>query len=185
MNSADREELDWLAFRYVAGELASDEVSDFEERLSHDQAACDAVSRAVELTDAIRAVEATRLAPVPLVRRRRLQQSFRLVACLSACALVLIVCFRYLPHSESGPAGWNDASSAVAAELAVVWSETRSEVANQENDSWAWSEVADSSYPTTSAEDSAALITPDWMLSAVVALEADVPAGQSEEREDG
>ncbi len=180
MNSADREELDWLAFRYVAGELAADEMSDFESRLAHDQAACDAVSRAVELTSAL--FEATRLAPVHPVRRRRLHPSLRLAACLSACALVLIVCYQYLPHSESDS---SNASSAAAAELAVVWSETRSEVANQENDSWGWPEAVDSSYPPTASEDSTALITPDWMLSAVVAVEADVPARQSEEWEDG
>jgi hypothetical protein len=185
MNSAEREELDWLAFRYVAGELAADEAGDFEGRLARDQTARDAVSRAVELTSAICAVEATSSAPVHLARRRRVQQSLRWAVCLSACALVLIVCFRYLRHSESGPPGSKDVSSAAAAELAVVWSETRSEVADQVDDSWVWLEVADAGYLPTAVEDSAALVTPDWMLSAVVAVEADIPVGQPEEREDG
>jgi hypothetical protein len=184
MNPADREDLDWLAFQYVAGELASDEVSDFEERLAHDQAACEAVARAVELTSAICAVEASRLEPVHLVRRRRVQRSLRWVASLSACALVVIVCFQYLPHREPSPTGSNNASLAIA-ELAVVWSETRSEIAGQDRESWVWSEVADPGYPTEPTEDSAALITPDWMLSAVVALEADGTGGQSEKLEDG
>ena len=35
MNRADRDGIEWLAFRYVAGELTSDEVRDFEGRLAH------------------------------------------------------------------------------------------------------------------------------------------------------
>lgn len=47
MSADQRDELDWLAFRYVAGEMTADEAGDFELRLADDQAAREAVSRAV------------------------------------------------------------------------------------------------------------------------------------------
>jgi hypothetical protein len=43
------DELDWLAFRYVAGELTPKEAGAFEERLASDQAAREAVARAAAL----------------------------------------------------------------------------------------------------------------------------------------
>jgi hypothetical protein len=44
------DELDWLAFRYVAGEMSGEEAATFEFRLADDQYAREAVSRAVGLT---------------------------------------------------------------------------------------------------------------------------------------
>jgi anti-sigma-K factor RskA len=43
-------ELEWLAFRYVAGEMTADEARTFEQRLSDDQPAREAVSRAVAIS---------------------------------------------------------------------------------------------------------------------------------------
>src|SRR6188768_3316297 len=42
-------DLDWLAFRYISGEMAVSEAAEFESLLSDDQGARDAVVRAVEL----------------------------------------------------------------------------------------------------------------------------------------
>ncbi len=47
MSADQRDELDWLAFRYVAGEMTADEAGGFELRLADDQAAREAVCRAV------------------------------------------------------------------------------------------------------------------------------------------
>jgi hypothetical protein len=44
------DELDWLAFRYVAGELSEEEVASFEARLADDVAACEAVAAMSELS---------------------------------------------------------------------------------------------------------------------------------------
>jgi hypothetical protein len=61
--SEDCEELELLAFRYVAGEMAADEAAAFEARLADDQPAREAVSRAVELGE--RLIEAApRQAPL-------------------------------------------------------------------------------------------------------------------------
>lgn len=47
MSANQRDELDWIAFRYVAGEMTADEAGDFELQLADDQASQEAVCRAV------------------------------------------------------------------------------------------------------------------------------------------
>jgi hypothetical protein len=51
--SDERDELDLLAFRYVAGEMTPDEAAALEARLADDQTARDAVSRAVGLAQLV------------------------------------------------------------------------------------------------------------------------------------
>ncbi len=46
-------ELDWLANRYVTRELSTDEAAAFEEQLASDEAACEAVARAMTLNLAV------------------------------------------------------------------------------------------------------------------------------------
>ena len=60
MNETNKQlsELDWTAFRYVAGELSPDEATRFELTLAEDQAAREAVAAAVELGSAVCAVYA-------------------------------------------------------------------------------------------------------------------------------
>ncbi|MCI0355640.1 MAG: hypothetical protein L0099_11470, partial [Acidobacteria bacterium] len=50
MEPNEREELQWLAFRYVAGEMNAAEAEAWERRLADDQAARDAVCQGVALT---------------------------------------------------------------------------------------------------------------------------------------
>jgi hypothetical protein len=59
----ERDELDLLAFRYVAGEMVPEEAGVFESRLADDQVLREAVSRAVALADCL--VEADSHAPCP------------------------------------------------------------------------------------------------------------------------
>ena len=44
-------ELDWLAFRYVVGELDTDEAASFESRLEADTTACEALVEAMRLVE--------------------------------------------------------------------------------------------------------------------------------------
>ena len=53
------DDLSWLSFRYVAGELSGDELAAFEQRLEVDQAAREAVAEMVELTTAVQCVAST------------------------------------------------------------------------------------------------------------------------------
>src|SRR3954451_766284 len=50
-------ELDWVALCYASGELNAMEAAQFEARLADDQAAREALARAVELTQAVAAAE--------------------------------------------------------------------------------------------------------------------------------
>lgn len=51
MTVAPADDLDWLAFRYVAGELDADEARTFEQRLEGELSAQDALCRAVALSE--------------------------------------------------------------------------------------------------------------------------------------
>src|SRR5437764_4396286 len=57
MTTDHSNDLDWLAFCYAAGELGSAEAEFFEARLADDQAAREALARAVELTQTVAAAE--------------------------------------------------------------------------------------------------------------------------------
>lgn len=52
MHNRDQSEILWLAFRYVADELSTDEVTAFEQRLADDQLAREAVAQATLLWQA-------------------------------------------------------------------------------------------------------------------------------------
>jgi hypothetical protein len=103
-NLSDRE-LDWLAFRYIAGELTDGESSEFESRLATDQEACEAVSKAVELAEVTSMANRGPLVEVSLPRASNHPDWTRRVAwmvCGAAACLVLMVIAQ---HVESkGPA---------------------------------------------------------------------------------
>jgi hypothetical protein len=172
--------LDWLAFRYVAAELSPGESREFERRLEQDQQAREAVGRIVEVTCAVRSLDwdaAPRVAPV-----RRLRPWYHRRAVQLAAGLALGVAFALLiwgpPRGE--PAGQQHGSLAGAvppAELALVWSHARTELTEQPDDDragWQWPAPAnrepDALMPT---DDEAVLDAPEWMVSAVVAMESE------------
>src|SRR5207253_583735 len=64
-----KDELDWQAFCYLSGEVNAAEAEQFESRLADEQAAREALARAVELTQAVAAAESqTDVAFVPVRR---------------------------------------------------------------------------------------------------------------------
>ncbi len=83
-------DLDWLAFRYIAGELAPDEAVRFELQLADDQQARDAVAQAFELSESVLAAEM--LSPavaVALTGRSRWQQVVWSAVAVAACLLLM------------------------------------------------------------------------------------------------
>ena len=122
------EELDWLAFCFVTGELSGDERSSFECRLSEDQSAREAVARAVELMQAISLAQTHEDAqPVLVTNGRRTTTWPRRLAWMSvgaSAALVLVAAwlqFDAIARLFSPP-------PVDRQELAEVWSRTRETV---------------------------------------------------------
>lgn len=109
------DDLDWLAFRYVQGELEAADLDAFEARLDRDQSAREAVAAAVGLLDTLAAA-----APVhpPVPARRRLRRPFLLGAGLAAAASVALALFaprhQPLPVEETKPTGPEVAAAALA-----------------------------------------------------------------------
>lgn len=80
---ADADDLGWLAFCYVAGELDPAAEAAFEARLDHDQEAREAVADAVALSAAVAAAVPARL------RIRRFRHMAAVAALAAACAAVV------------------------------------------------------------------------------------------------
>lgn len=91
-------ELDWLAFCYIAGELTADEALAFEGRLADDQAAREAVARAVELSEAIARAERGRGV---LTMKRPLRRAW--VGAAVAAAACLVVALVWSSRSSNAP----------------------------------------------------------------------------------
>ena len=180
MNAKQREDLDWLAFRYVAAELSPAESRQFEGRLEHDQQAREAVGRVVEVTCAVRSLDWDEAPRVTRVRRLRPWYRHRSVQAIAGLALGLMVALLVWGPRSGDLRRERDGSFATAppaAELAVVWSHARTELSTrqvEEAAAWPWLAPADgeADLAGSTAEDVAS-DTPDWMVSAVVAMESE------------
>lgn len=185
MKAKQREELDWLAFRYVAAELSPAESRDFECRLERDQEAREAVGRIVEVTCAVRSLDWDTAPSVARARRLRPWHQRRGVQMVAGLALGLMVALLvWGPRSGDPRRAREDdfASVPPAVELADVWLHARTELSTRPVEvaaGWTWSAPADEETETDEETDLAGSIadgvsadTPDWMVSAVVAMES-------------
>lgn len=154
MDDQPRDELDWQAFRYIAAEMSPDEVAQFEEQLSGDQARREAVAGAVELAEALAVVSAGREVYTDPVRptHRRTERSTwwaRLgwIGVGAAAALACIFLFRAIrvepgPDFADGdgpntPPGVSSSDDEEATQLARLWCRTRDELEPVDDD-MAW-----------------------------------------------
>lgn len=101
-------ELDWAAFRYLAGEDSESDRLAFEARLADDQEAREALAAAVELAGAVRLVEAGRRARRPAWPRW---------AVLASAAAVAVACWV--------GAGSDRSPRTSPSEVAIAWSDLR------------------------------------------------------------
>lgn len=122
-SSAD---LAWCAFQYVAGELGHEETAAFEQRLSEDQTAREAVAQAVELSESL--AQAYRH-PLSVVANHRSSSWLRQLTWMSigaaACLLAMITWSqtgRPASVATAFPAG-EDTSA-----LALVWAHASEEL---------------------------------------------------------
>ena len=120
-------ELDWLAYCYVSGELTGDEQTTFENRLADDQAAREAVARAVELVQTVALAEThevTRPLPVSTTRRTTWPRRLVWMSVGASAALVLVA----VALNWQAIAGRFASPPVDRSELAEVWSQTRDDV---------------------------------------------------------
>lgn len=143
--SATIDELHWLAFRYVAGELSAAEEERFEQRLAKDQAAREAVEQAAELSNAIRLVAADTAAVPHRDSYRVARRATWVAVTVAGLLLAAFVCWRSLSDPSS------DTNSADANAETLVQPLTTSEETDDENAStalaWARLRAANSIEP--------------------------------------
>jgi hypothetical protein len=156
-------DLDWLAFRYIADELSPDEAASFETLLAGDQAACDAVVRAVELSQTIVAAQVQSARPQPISAQRHWTAPLMLIACGTAACLLIALSLNFSSHSPN--------RSTVSDELVTAWNQQL----EQSSDGPTLEEPSDA--------DEAEFVTaeaPSWMLDAVRSLNGLEPSDDEE-----
>lgn len=109
------EQLDWLAARYVLGELDAEEAASFEDRLGVDEAAAGAVVAAVRLVEAIAVASPATASHRVLLGSRAVAERGRggwrwstvaVAACLAIAAVPLIVARRPVAITEPAEIVW-------------------------------------------------------------------------------
>jgi anti-sigma factor RsiW len=192
MSKHQDKETDWLAFQYVADELSGAERADFESRLEWDEAAQRSLGSMVELTLAIAATEpsavgsgtepvaaVTRSEPAPCLHtgQKANRKIVWLAGCLAASAVVLIAALvamqsRWLPSQVAT----NQVPDDDWQRLAMIWSETRSELSV--GDEWPteaepqMESLASAPSPADEAADEWTISeTPPWVWAGVIGAE--------------
>jgi hypothetical protein len=171
------DELAWLAFRYLANELSSEEVEQFEARLAVDQEAREALAHSVHLVRAVAAAEASPVAAgsgLAVASRERSSPQLAPLAWVSAgvSAALLLVALGWNAGWFASPDRPAVATrQTVSPELATVWTEVRS------------SPVIDMDDLTTEElallneiESDLDTEAPSWMTAAVLGIAGHEPA---------
>jgi len=152
-------ELEWTAFRYIAGELSPADVAEFEQRLALDQNAREAVASAVQMAEAVAGLQPAPLELAPTVgdQNPRRATGAALVAA-ATCALVLVGTLILDRVSSSGP---HDSAALQANDgadqLLNLWAASHDGL-----DVWADADEGDA--PITGSDEEFAV--PSWMLAA-------------------
>ena len=155
------DELAWLAYCFVTGELSEGDAAAFEQRLSVDQAAREAVAEAVELCQAA-AVACSREVeqPTPARVAKRAASWSRPLAWMSigaSAALVLVTAWFQSDNIQA----WFRSPPSSRQDLAEVWSRTRESVRDIVQ-----AEVVEAQ-PLPETHDSGDLSLPSWITAAV------------------
>jgi len=153
-------ELDWLAFRYVSGEMTADEAETFELRLAEEQSARDAVASAVELSQTIVAAQSLGL-PAGIAPASTVRQGWSAhvawFACGAAACLLIVLAVNF--------SGTRQGDALVSPGVASRWSERLDLTLDNEDP------LAEPVRETDESEET--LAASDWMVEAVRSLHAD------------
>jgi len=188
----DKNDLDWQAFCYAAGELAPVEVEQFEARLANEQPAREALARAVEMAQAVAAAESQVGCEVvsPVSRRRgswATRLSWMAIGGVASLLVALLASGVWSPQPTETAArpGASNRDVEQQRSLAAAWSEARLEIAKAKADG-SWPTIAGassdadletSSLPDARGEDLTLEETPTWMTAAVLGLAGVSPDG--------
>jgi hypothetical protein len=174
MNESEgKRELDWLAFCYAAGELNAAEAEAFEVTLSNDQAAREALARAVDLSQTVAAAEAQ--SEQVLTPAARLSSNWNARLSWMAIGGLASLLLALLWSGVVGPT-WTAAQRRISApaqqELALAWNMTRTEIANvREVGLWsptaAANDADDEPAGGLAIDDLGVGDSPSWMTAAV------------------
>lgn len=190
MNSPEKAELSWSAFRYIAGEMPADEQARFEKQLALDQQAREAVALAVELTHGVVSAQERPATVAPPRRSRRLRIRLAWSAAAAVAILLAFVLGRELGgRNEQGLAPaplaqrsspTDDQNSADAARLVSLWVQADAADAQQFSTSGSGGRelmaVASPEIGTDGLAETS-LEVPGWMWAAVM---SDLPAGSDQ-----
>jgi hypothetical protein len=162
-------DLDWLAFCYAAGELDAADAEQFEARLADDQAAREALARAVELTQTVAAAESQCGDFVTLAKHTQSDWNRRIswMAVGGLASLLLAL----LWSGVVGPT-WHKIGNASRSQLAMAWNQTRSEFP-EIRDAALWSSPNDMDDDTADVAIDDMPDAPSWMMAAVFSVQAD------------
>lgn len=126
-------DLDWIAFCYVADELSGDQLAQFEARLETDQAARDAVAEAMKISMAV--YESGSSTVTPSVPGYSVSESANSTAtnrvsqwmlALTAALLIGVGLAAWIANSNSGTS--ESVAEVNEEELAIAWADTFEEV---------------------------------------------------------
>ena len=174
------EQLDWLAFRFVSGEMNRQQEASFCRRMADEQVVREAVAEAVQLTQAIAFAEQLEpiadqvvLSPVSSahVQRSSWMRLKGWIAVGGVCCLALVILFQYF--STMGE-HWGSRSlidgNGVEEMLAITWSEIRSEIFSEiGSEEVAFEDHSPDIQLFQLLLEEDAISTPTWMLAAVAA----------------
>jgi len=186
--SSETQDLNWLAFRYVAGELSAEEEQRFEERLALDQSAREAVEEAVKLIDALHVAAAdlpgiAASVPASAPRIRRIALAGSVATAVLIGGLVWLAWTQGMlsrspsnvpiaeTHSENrSQRGENSAGIDGDHLLALTWAKVHNtpadlEAASELPDDSLWSEDPFDMTSETATEESHGV--PEWLMTAV------------------
>lgn len=192
MSIEKRNDSDWTAFQYAAGELTDRQRADFEATLKVDETAQQSLTQTVGLLIAIRAARPAEFRILPGGSARPERRSRRsllwLSGCLAASAAALVAGWFALPSLVSQwEVSRNERGIEDPVQLAIIWNETRSTLQTQEE--WSpdeqavttaatsWEPVVPEEYPDTWSISE----TPPWVWAAVG---ADLAGADQEQVED-
>jgi len=175
-------DLDWLAFCYSAGELSAADAEAFEIRLADEQAAREALARAVELSQAVGAAETHSQYVVSASLRTKHWSSRLSWMAIGGVASLLLALLWSGIVGPTWSARQHRMNAASQQELALAWNRTRGEIAEvREAGLWlpssaSWDDDPTADMPTDELESDE---SPSWLTAAVFARasnDSDQPA---------